>query len=66
VASKLHQDEIERGDEFLVTISAYGQMELAHIQLRCWTRDQKFHVEEVKPTKQLTSDIQGSQNQAAS
>jgi len=50
VASKLHQDEIERGDEFLVTISAYGKMEPAHIQLRCWIRDQKFNVEEVKPT----------------
>lgn len=41
------------GGEFMVTISAYGEMEPAHIQLHFWADDNKFCVEEVKPVQTL-------------
>jgi hypothetical protein len=48
-----HQDHFMSGGKFLINISAFGEMEPIHIQLRCWAEDKKFRVEEVKPMLSL-------------
>lgn len=50
-----YQDHLMSGGKFLVNISAFGEMEPVHIQLRCWAEDKKFLVEEVKPMENLAS-----------
>jgi len=51
-----HEDEIARGGEFLVNLSAFGDMEPVHIQLRCGAdlkNHSKFLVEQVIPMEKF-------------
>jgi hypothetical protein len=50
-----HQDHLISGEQFLINISAFGEMEPVHLQLRCWCEDKKFRVEEVMPMENLDS-----------